>query len=94
MGDITIQGEIYSIGEITKFSANGFQDRKIVIQTEDDYPQYIEIVFTQEKCSIPDSVYIGQKVKVQSNLRGRRWINPSGTEQIFNSIHGRTITKI
>jgi|SRR5690554_123922 len=83
-----ITGKIKVINEKQTIGDKGFQKRELVITTEENYPQFILIEFTQNRCSLLDDFTIGQDVKVGINIRGREWINPKGEAIYFNTIHG------
>lgn len=83
-----IQGRIKLIEETKIFGANGFRNRILVLTTDEQYPQHIEIKFTQDKCDILNNYRVGQPVKIGVNLRGREWVNPQGETKYFNSIEG------
>ncbi|MGI9525852.1 MAG: DUF3127 domain-containing protein [Weeksellaceae bacterium] len=87
------------IGKVTKIFdtqtfQSGFKKREMVVTTDEQYPQPIAIEFLQEKTEIPDSLNIGDQVKVSINLRGREWTNPEGVVKYFNSIVGWRVEKI
>ena len=81
-------GKIKLIGEVQTFGANGFRKREMVVTTDDQYPQMINIEFHQDKTDLLNNYAVGQDVKVSINLRGREWINPQGEAKYFNSIVG------
>ena len=83
-----IQGIIKVIGEEATFGSSNFRKRELVITTEEQYPQFINIEFVQDKCALLDKYQVGSKVNVHINLRGREWINPEGVAKYFNSIQG------
>lgn len=83
-----LQGEIKVIGKTETFGTNGFRKRPVVIKTDEQYPQVIEVEFLQDKCDILDKYSVGQKVKIKINIRGREWTNPEGDVKYFNSIQG------
>lgn len=83
-----LQGEIKVIGETETFGTNGFRKRPVVIKTDEQYPQVIEVEFLQDKCDILDKYSVGQNVKIKINIRGRSWQNPEGEVKYFNSIQG------
>ena len=83
-----ITGKIKVIGETETFGAKGFRKRNLVITTEEQYPQDIQVEFVQDKCDLLDHKKIGQSVLVGINLRGREWVNPQGETKYFNSIQG------
>lgn len=84
-----LQGTIYRVFE-TKQVTEKFKRRELVLTTEEntDYPQQIMIEFTQDRCDLLNSAKIGDKLKVDINLRGRNWTNPEGEEKFFNSVQG------
>ena len=82
-----LQGTVKKISEIQTF-ASGFQKRELVLMTEEQYPQPINIEFLQEKGDLLNPLKEGDKVKVSINLRGREWTSPQGEVKYFNSITG------
>lgn len=91
--NIKIQGKVKKIGDIQTFGANGFRKREVVLETEDQYPQFIPIEFTQEKCELLDGFQDGDVVDVDINLRGREWTSPEGQLRYFSSLQGWRIQK-
>lgn len=83
-----IQGKIKMIGDVKEFGNNGFRKREVVITTEEQYPQFLNVEFTQDKCEIVDKFQVGQDVKIEINLKGREWVSPQGETKYFNSING------
>lgn len=83
-----VKGKIKVLNEQQTFGQNGFRKRDLVIETSEQYPQPILIEFTQDKCDLLDTFYVGDSVTVNINLRGREWVNPSGEAKYFNSIQG------
>lgn len=88
-----LQGTIKKISEIQTF-ASGFQKREMVILTQEQYPQPINIEFLSDKISILDNLKEGENIKVGINIRGREWVSPNGQTQYFNSITGWKVDKI
>ena len=87
-----LKGTIKKIGEIQTF-ASGFQKREMVLTTEEQYPQPINIEFLQDKIDILDKFKEGDSVTVGINVRGREWTSPQGEVKYFNSISGWRIEK-
>ena len=49
----------------------------------------------QDKCDLIDSFQIGDDIKVNFNIRGRRWENPKTNEiRFFNSLDAWRIEKV
>ena len=88
-----LQGTVKKITDIQTF-ASGFQKREMVLTTEEQYPQPINIEFLQEKGDLLNNLKEGDKVKVGINLRGREWTSPQGEVKYFNSIIGWRVEKL
>jgi hypothetical protein len=88
-----LTGAIKKIGEAQTFGS-GFKKRELVITTDEQYPQFLMIEFTQDKCDLLNNFNIGESVKVYINLRGREWVSPQGETKYFNSIQGWRIEKV
>ena len=82
IGKIKLKTETQTIGN------NGFQKRELVVTTDEQYPQMINIEFHQDKCDLLNKYNVNDEVKVSINLRGREWINPEGVAKYFNTIQG------
>lgn len=88
-----LQGTIKKISDIQTF-ASGFQKREMVILTEEQYPQPINVEFLQDKADLLNAYKEGDKVKVSINIRGREWTSPQGEVKYFNSITGWRLEKV
>lgn len=88
-----LQGTVKKIGETQTF-ASGFQKRELVILTEEQYPQPIQIDFLSDKIDLLNNVSEGESVKIGINIRGHEWTNPQGEVKYFNSITGWRIEKV
>lgn len=88
-----LQGTVKLITDTQTF-ASGFQKREMVLTTQEQYPQPINIEFLSDKISLLDQVAVGDEVKVGINLRGREWVSPQGETKYFNSIVGWRIEKL
>ncbi len=87
-----LQGTVKKLFETQTF-ASGFQKREMVLLTQEQYPQPINIEFLSEKINLLDNVKEGDSVKVGINIRGREWANPQGEVKYFNSITGWRLEK-
>ena len=83
-----VTGKVKVIGETETFGAKGFRKRNLVITTNEQFPQDLQLEFVQDKVDLLDNYKVGQNVKVSINLRGREWINPEGIAKYFNTIQG------
>lgn len=87
-----LTGKIKLVRPTQKVSET-FSKREFVITTDEQYPQDIQIEFTQDKCDLLNDVQVGQQVTVGINIRGREWINPQGEAKYFNTIQAWKINK-
>ena len=88
-----LQGTVKKIGETQTF-ASGFQKKELVLLTEEQYPQPIQIDFLSDKIELLNNVSEGESVKVGINIRGREWTNPQGEVKYFNSISAWRLEKV
>jgi hypothetical protein len=70
-------GKLIEVYPVTAISEK-FKKREFVIEQAEtkngfDFKDYVKFQVTQDKCSLPDQVKIGDMVKVSFNLRGRKW---------------------
>ncbi len=72
-----------------------FKKREFVITDEgSQYPQEIIFQLTQDRVDLLDPFNEGDMVKVNFNLRGRRWQNPNtGETRFFNSLDAWRLEK-
>jgi len=87
-----IIGKIHSISEIQQVSAT-FSKREFIVETDEQFKQYILLQVVKDKCSVLDAYKVGQEVKVDINLKGRLWTNPHGEEKCFNTLECWRISK-
>ena len=62
-----------------------FTKREFILQTEGEYPQYLQFQLTQDKCPLLDKFNSGQVVTVHFNIRGKEWIK-DGKTSYFNNL--------
>lgn len=85
-----VTGNIVKIGDVQNISAS-FRKRELVIKTAEQYPQFVQIEFVQDKAGLLDADFCTENalVDVSINLKGREWENPQTKEvKYFNSIQG------
>jgi hypothetical protein len=88
-----VTGKIHFVGAIRQVS-DKFKSKDVVLLTDEKYPQYITIQFTQEKTELISQNNIGEQVEVSINLRGREWKSPTGEIKYFNTIEGWQINEV
>lgn len=80
-----IKGKLHHLGD-TVVVSDKFQKREFVIQTDENYPQYISIQLTNDKCGFLDHAKNGLEIIAHINIRGREWENPQGEKKWFNTL--------
>lgn len=81
-------GTLHTIGETLQISER-FTKREFVIELDDNpqYPQFIQFQLTGDRCDRIDDHVVGDKIKIEFNLRGREWTSPTtGEVKCFNSL--------
>ena len=78
----------------TQVVSEKFSKREFVLTTDTStqYPQYISLQLTQDKCGLLDNFQVGEEMKVSFNLRGREWSGPEGVKY-FNSLEAWRLEK-
>ena len=89
---MNVIGKIKVLNETQVVSAS-FKKRELVVTTDEQYPQFIQIEFAQDKCDLLNGYKVGDSVDISINLRGREWTNPQGEVKYFNQIQGWRIQK-
>jgi hypothetical protein len=90
----TFQGKLVAKFD-TQQITDSFRKREFVVSDDSSqYPQEIAFQFTQDRCSLLDPMNVGDTIKVNFNLRGRRWENPTTKEvKYFNTLEAWRIEK-
>src|SRR6478736_4103541 len=69
-----LTGKIIVLEETQTVGTKGFQKRLFVVETVDEkFPQKVALEFTKDKCDVLDGFSVGQKVKVDFNIRGSEY---------------------
>ena len=67
-----IEGKLHHVGE-TEVKGESFRVREFVIETQEQYPQFVKFQLTQDRCDLIGSYEKGTTIKVYFDLRGREW---------------------
>ena len=89
-----VTGIVKLINDTKEYGEKGFRKREMVITTNEQYPQDILLEFIQDNTLLLDKHQVGDKVKININLRGKEWTNDKGEVKYFNSIQGWRIEKV
>lgn len=89
---ITIQGVIVDIFPVETY---GNLNKRVVHLQEIDvqYPNFWSVEFLQTNVNVPDNYVPGDIVKVQADLRGRKWAK-NGKEGVITSINGWRMERV
>ena len=73
-----------------------FRIREFILEYADnpEYPEYIKFELAQERCELLDPFQPGQKVRVEFDLKGRRWTDPQGQVKYFNSLRAWRLNEV
>ena len=77
--------KIHSIGE-TQNVTDTFSKREFIVETQEEYKQYLQLQVIKDKCDTLNHFKPGQEVKVHLNIKGRLWTNKEGKEIAFNTL--------
>lgn len=82
--------EIYPTNDVS----NKFRKREFAVEYSDNpqFPQYIKFEFIQDSCEELDKYKVGQDVMIEFDLRGRKWVNPTGQTVYFNTLQAWRIS--
>ncbi len=90
----SISGKL-TVKKDTEQVTDKFRKREFVVTDESSqYPQEILFQLVQDKVDLLDPFNEGEQIKVNFNLRGRRWTNPKTNEtRFFNSLDAWRLEK-
>lgn len=90
-----IEGKILEIFDKVDIKES-FQKREFVIEYAENpnYPEYIKFETIQDRCALLDKFSVGDEVKIDFNLKGRKWTNREGKEVYFNSLQAWNINPV
>lgn len=72
MSDLKVQGRLSEVFP-EEAKTDSFRSRNFVIETEGQYPQFVQFQLVQDRCGIVDSHRIGDLITVHFDLRGKKW---------------------
>ena len=85
--------KIHSIGE-TQNVTDTFSKREFIVETQEEYKQYLSLQVIKDKCAILDDYKKGDEVTVSLNLKGKLWTDKQGVEKCFNTLECWKISKV
>lgn len=88
-----VKGTVIKVGDFFQSQTSDFTKQSIVVKTEGEYPEKLEIDFIKSKTELLDVISIGDTVEVSANIKGREWESPSGEVKYFTSLQGWKLEK-
>ena len=90
-----IQGKLIKKYETTKIN-DSFRKREFVVQYVENpqYPELLKFDLIQDRCDLLEEFNIGDTLKVEFNLKGRKWTDPSGNDKYFNTLQAWRLSPI
>jgi hypothetical protein len=86
---IEVTGTIVEIFEEWQNDAKSFKKREIAIETDETFTQSLLIEFKQQKTELLKPFKVGDQVKINVNICGRKWFDPKKEiNRYFNSLDG------
>ena len=88
-----IKGKLLECMEAVQVSER-FRKREFLIEyaTNPEYPEYLKFELAQDRCELLDGFKPGQEIRVDFDLKGRRWTDPQGQVKYFNSLRAWRLT--
>jgi hypothetical protein len=82
-----IKGKAHFVSDVINVTES-FRKRELVIEFAENpqYPEFVKFEAIQDRCSLMDTVKVGDNVEVFFNLKGREWTNKQGEKQYFNTL--------
>ena len=82
-----IQGKLIEKYQTTKIN-DSFRKREFVVEYVENpqYPELLKFDLIQDRCDLLEEFNIGDTLKVEFNLKGRKWTDPSGNDKYFNTL--------
>lgn len=84
--EYSFTGTVVFVGALTEISEK-FRKREVVLRSDQDkYPQEVKFQATQGRCSMLDTLRVGQVATVNFNIRGRAYNREAGGIDWFTSL--------
>jgi hypothetical protein len=95
MNKLETTGKIYVVNP--EQTRGTFTFRTFVIETGDNpkYPQFVEFQTTRDNIGKLDAFAVGDEIKIEFNLKGREWKNPTtGEVKYFTTLDAWKFEKV
>ncbi len=90
-----VQGKLIEKYEISKIN-DSFRKREFVVEYVENpqYPELLKFDLIQDKCDLLEEFNVGDSLKVEFNLKGRKWTDPSGNDKYFNTLQAWRLSTV
>lgn len=90
-----VQGKLIEKYEISKIN-DSFRKREFVVEYVENpqYPELLKFDLIQDKCELLEEFNVGDSLKVEFNLKGRKWTDPSGNDKYFNTLQAWRLSTV
>ncbi len=87
-----ISGKLINVKDIQEVTET-FKKREFVIQTDEQYPQEIQLELHQTYVDIIDPYQIGDNIKILFNMRGKKYEKDGEDTKWFNTLQAWKIER-
>lgn len=84
----------YLLAKDTQEVSPTFSKREVIVETQETYPQEIQLEFLQDRVDLIDSYNVGDILKFHINLRGKKFEKIGEPNRWFNQIVCWKIEKV
>ena len=90
-----VQGKLIEKYETSKIN-DSFRKREFVVEYVENpqYPELLKFDLIQDKCDLLEEFNVGDSLKVEFNLKGRKWTDPSGNDKYFNTLQAWRLSTV
>ncbi len=90
-----VQGKLIEKYETSKIN-DSFRKREFVVEYVENpqYPELLKFDLIQDKCELLEEFNLGDSLKVEFNLKGRKWTDPSGNDKYFNTLQAWRLSAV
>ena len=90
-----VQGKLIEKYKTSKIN-DSFRKREFVVEYVENpqYPELLKFDLIQDKCDLLEEFNVGESLKVEFNLKGRKWTDPSGNDKYFNTLQAWRLSTV
>lgn len=90
-----IKGLVHELPQANQVS-DKLKKQDLIIEYADNpqYPEFLKFEAINDKCTLLDSLSVGDEVEVYFNYKGRPWTDKTGKKSYFNSLQIWKVNKL